>query len=99
MERPRCGSRAPPPLEVGVERVEHLLPVGAVAAEPAVGLAQRRRNEPADLDPPLLLALDEPGAGEYPDVLRDGLERDVERRRKRADGCLAVRERAQDRAP
>lgn len=64
-----------------------------------MGLAQRRREEPAAPLAPLQAALDQARALEHTEMLRDGGQGDVERRREFERGRLAQREPRQDAAP
>src|SRR5262249_3446244 len=71
-------------LEKLLQGVQPPIPELLVALDPRRRTLHRSRHEPAVVDPPVLLAGEQPGMLEDAQVLRDRGERDVERRRELA---------------
>lgn len=95
----RRGSGGVLGLEQGFEGVEFLAPEALVMADPLRAGMQRARVQPAGVHATLHLALDQPCAFEYLDVLGRARQRDVEGRGEFADGTRLRCEIAQHRAP
>src|SRR4051794_942396 len=93
--RPSRGSLTEPLLH----RVEAVLPEGAVGLEPLGRVAQRRAAQARRPKLRAAPALDEAGALEHPQVLRDRLKGHRERRGELVDRRLALDEPREDRPP
>jgi hypothetical protein len=84
--------------EISFERVELLLPIFAALFDPPNGVVHRARAQPAAVDPPFLLAVEQAGAFEHAQMPRDRRRGDVERGRQVSDGSLATGETLEDTA-
>ncbi len=70
----------------------------AIARRPFIELLQRRRVESVHAVPPCLLASDQPGVPEDPQVLRDRWLRHLERAHELVDGPLGLEQQVEQRA-
>src|SRR5205807_474232 len=81
-----------------VQAVEALAPESPVRLEPVGGVLQRRRAQPRGTKLGRACPLDQAGALEHPEVLRDRLDADRKRLRQLVDRRLAVGQPCEDRA-
>src|SRR5690348_11881282 len=81
-----------------VQSLEPLLPEDAVLRDPGFRSLERFGVQPAVARAALLPVLDQPGVLEHGEVLRDGWQRNRERRRQLAHGRRSLREAGGDRA-
>jgi hypothetical protein len=85
--------------KVSFQGVELLFPELSALLDPCDGLAHRLRAQPAAVDAPFLVAVEQAGPFEDTQVPRDGRRRHLERRGQISDRSLAVREALQDAPP
>ena len=84
---------------MGGQPVELALPEDPVLRDPVAGLAQRLRRQAAVMRAAFDTPRHQAGRFEHPQMLRDGRQRHLKRRRQLRHRCFAFGQARQQRAP